>query len=93
MVFFVVPTRIELIKNILLIIEIIFAIYQYFRKIINLIEIIDCDETNILELTILLSANKGSLFALEALLNRSIGLPRQSEVQLKQEEYSVTMNL
>ena len=78
MVFLVVPTRIELIKNILLIIEIIFAIYQYFRKLINLIEIIDCDETNILELTIralLLSANKGSLFALEALLNRSIGLP------------------
>ena len=64
----------------------------------ELLEIIDRDNTNILELTIckalLLDAKKGSLNALETLLNRSTGLPvRQSEAQLKQEEYSVTLNL
>lgn len=64
----------------------------------ELLEIIDRDNTNILELTIckalLLDAKKGSLNALETLLNRSIGLPiRQSEAQLKQEEYVVTLYL
>jgi hypothetical protein len=64
----------------------------------ELIEIIARDDTNILELTIgkalLSNAKRGSLNALEVLLNRSIGLPvRQSEVQLKSEEYVVTLNL
>ena len=64
----------------------------------ELIEIVAQDDTNILELTIckalLLNAKRGSLNALEILLNRSIGLPvRQSEVQLKQEAYVVTLNL
>ena len=64
----------------------------------ELIEIISRDDINILELTIckalLLNAKRGSLNALEILLNRSLGLPvRQAEVQLKQEEYSVTLNL
>ena len=64
----------------------------------ELLEIIDRDDTNILELTICkalrLNAKRGSLNALEILLNRSIGLPiRQSEVQLKQNEYVVTLNL
>jgi hypothetical protein len=64
----------------------------------ELLEIIDRDDTNILELTIckalLLNAKKGSLNALETLLNRSIGLPvRQSEAQLIKEEYVVTLNL
>ena len=64
----------------------------------ELIEIISRDDTNILELTIckalLLNAKRGSLNALEVLLNRSIGLPvRQTEVQLKHEEYTVTLNL
>jgi hypothetical protein len=45
-------------------------------------------------LALLLNAKRGSLNALEILLNRSVGLPvRQSEVQLKQEEYVVTLNL
>ena len=64
----------------------------------ELLEIINRDDTNILELTIckalLLNAKRGSLNALEVLLNRSIGLPvRQTEVQLKHEEYTVTLNL
>jgi hypothetical protein len=64
----------------------------------ELIEIIARDDTNILELTnrkaLLSNAKRGSLNALEVLLNRSIGLPvRQSEVQFKQEEYAVTLNL
>jgi len=64
----------------------------------ELIEIIECDETNILELTIakalLLSAKKGSLFALETLLNRSIGLPyKQNDEKRKKEEYSITLYL
>ncbi len=64
----------------------------------ELIEIISRDDINILELTIckalLLNVKRGSLNALEILLNRSLGLPvRQAEVQLKQEEYSVTLNL
>lgn len=64
----------------------------------ELLEIISRDDTDILELTIckalLLNAKRGSLSALEVLLNRSIGSPvRQGEIQLKQEEYSVTLNL
>jgi hypothetical protein len=64
----------------------------------ELLGITSRDDTNILELTIckalLSNAKRGSLNALEILLNRSIGLPvRQSEVQLKSEEYSVTLNL
>jgi hypothetical protein len=62
----------------------------------ELLEIIAQDDTNILELTIckalLSNAKRGSLNALEILLNRSIGLPvRQSEGQLKSEEYTVTI--
>lgn len=64
----------------------------------EILEIIDKDDTNILELTIcralLIDAKRGSLNTLGVLLDRSIGLPvRQSEVQLKQEEYVVTLNL
>ena len=64
----------------------------------ELIEITSREDTNILELTIskalLLNAKRGPLNALEILLNRSIGLPvRQSEIQLKREEYVVTLNL
>lgn len=64
----------------------------------ELIEIISPDDTNILELTIckalFVNARRGSLNALEILLNRSVGLPvRQSEVQSKQEEYEVMLNL
>jgi len=43
---------------------------------------------------LLLNAKRGSLNALEVLLNRSIGLPvRQTEIQLTKEEYTVTLNL
>ena len=64
----------------------------------ELLEIISREDTNILELTIckalLLNAKRGSLNALEVLFNRSIGLPiRQTEVQLKRDEYTVTLNL
>ena len=64
----------------------------------ELLEITSREDTNILELTIckalLLNAKRGSLNALEILLNRSIGLPiRQTEVQLKRDEYTVTLNL
>ena len=64
----------------------------------ELMEITSREDTNILELTIckalLLNAKRGSLNALEILFNRSLGLPvRQTEVQLKQEEYTVTLNL
>ena len=64
----------------------------------ELIEIVAQDDTNILELTIckalLSNAKRGSLNALETLLNRSVGLPvKQSEVQLKSEKYVVTLNL
>ena len=64
----------------------------------ELMEITSRGDTNILELTIckalLLNAKRGSLNALEILLNRSIGLPiRQTEVQLKRDEYVVTLNL
>jgi hypothetical protein len=40
------------------------------------------------------SLSKGNLFALESLLNRSLGMPKkQSEIQFDEKKFEVTLNL
>jgi hypothetical protein len=60
--------------------------------------IIETETATILELTIaralLNGAKKGSLYAMESLLNRSVGMPKvQQEVNIEQRNVNITLEL
>lgn len=60
--------------------------------------ICDNEEATIFETTIAMalikSKNKGSLYALETILNRGHGLPKMiNDINLRQEKYEITLNL
>jgi hypothetical protein len=64
----------------------------------ELVTITDSKESTILEITIaralMNGAKKGSLYAMESLLNRSVGMPRiTQDVSIENKEIIVTMNL
>lgn len=64
----------------------------------ELLQVADNDNSTILEITIaralLNGAKKGSLYAIESLLSRSVGLPKVTQdITMESKTYKVTLNL